>query len=195
MKACFLFTVLSLAIFSKACNTPIECYAESLSNLKEAKDMMITLKNSMTTSINDCQKSVQTAMQQVMDSMAKVGRNPWVSVGNINPDFDKLLQQYPPTIYEWGTNYNQAASQGTLGINRLQISHWNRGIRITQMDEIPFGDDGAHFSKGRSTWTRDTDDVESKGQNFYHRYVDQNLVPIGGGEGKYAGIEIFVRYW
>lgn len=89
----------------------------------------------------------------------------WLVVGKFN-DIPKIFTAYPVTEYEFGVIYNGPTVMPVI------INQWNIGYRITTRDLFPWGDDGNSMAPVHAMWTKGTNDVESKGENWCHRYVD-----------------------
>lgn len=111
--------------------------------------------------------------------------NPWMPVGNMN-DYDNIVKKYPHLDFEWGVRYN------SYSITPVEVTNWNRGIRIIVRNLYTHGDDASSFHRGTAMWTRGTDDAESKNGWFHHRYVGADMKPCCGSNGN-TNVQIFAR--
>ena len=56
-----------------------------------------------------------------------------------------------------------------IDIGEINITKWNKGIRVYQKHPQPHGDNGGNLHAGYAMFTKGTVDNESK-DGYYHRY-------------------------
>jgi len=117
--------------------------------------------------------------------------HPWEKVGHFvtRTDFLKCEEKYPHHAWEWGTNYN------SYEIKSLTVTTWNRGHRIHVTTPYIQNDSVDAMRLGTSLWTLGTDDPESKGDKFYHRYYqcqDDHKYTFYSSNA-HGGFTLFVR--
>eukprot|EP01095_Lingulamoeba_sp_RSL-Kostka_P008469 TRINITY_DN2847_c0_g1_i1.p1 TRINITY_DN2847_c0_g1~~TRINITY_DN2847_c0_g1_i1.p1 ORF type:complete len:198 (-),score=59.27 TRINITY_DN2847_c0_g1_i1:36-629(-) len=110
----------------------------------------------------------------------------WKKIGKMM-DWETLQNTYSMDEYEWGVKYN------TNYARVVDVTTWNRGIRITIRHPYPQGD-STNMKYGTSTWKKETDDSKNI-PGFLHKYVQikDGIYEEYAGNGNNHNLDIYAR--
>ncbi|KAG2386325.1 hypothetical protein C9374_002771 [Naegleria lovaniensis] len=120
-------------------------------------------------------------MNLIKDGLYK----PWKQVGVLK-DLETLWTKYSPYEYEYGIKFN------TCNVTPVVMQEWNRGKRVFSQYPYSHGDNAVNLHEGRSLFTKDTDDPESK-SCWYHRYINSEFKVCCGSNKIFDNWPVFVR--
>ncbi len=128
-----------------------------------------------------------TALQTELDNRK------WKQVtGNLYPNLDTMLAQYPLTDWQWGISYNG------YSIVPVTLNNWDGGIRIASIYTYAEGDSVAGLDAGGFVLLKDLPSGESKTCNDQNEFLHFYTLPYqstnitNGGNGC-QDVALYVR--